>query len=80
MLGDNVVKALRNINELGPTLEALVEEMRVLRELIEEMRAMRDEMGEVTLALHETRDRLDRTNELAEDALQHADGTTDGAP
>lgn len=74
MLGDNVVKALRNINELGPTLEALVEEMRVLRELIDEMRSMRDELGQVSRALHETTDRLERASELAEDVLRQTDG------
>lgn len=69
MLGDNVVKALRNINELGPTLEALVEEMKVLRELIDEMQAMRGDLGEVRQALEDTTARLDRANDLAEQVL-----------
>lgn len=76
MLGDNVTKALRSLNDLGPTLEELVEEMRVLRELIDEMRAMRDELGDVKEALHRTTDRLDRANELAGDVLH---GTEDAS-
>lgn len=74
MLGDNVVKALRSLNDLGPTLEDLVDEMRVLRELIDEMRAMRDELGQVEKALRDTTDRLDRANDLAEDVLRQTDG------
>lgn len=74
MLGDQVISALRNINELGPTLEALVEEMRVLRELIEEMRLTRDQLSEVTDALRDTTGRLDRANELAEAAVEQAEG------
>lgn len=70
MLGDNVTKALRNLNELGPTLEDLVEEMRVLRELIDEMRGMREDLGDVRRALGETTERLDRANELAAEVLE----------
>lgn len=73
MLGNNVTKALRSLNDLGPTLEELVEEMRVLRELIDEMRAMRDELGDVKQALHATTDRLDRANELAQDVLRETE-------
>lgn len=76
MLGNNVAKALRSLNDLGPTLEELVEEMRVLRALIEEMRAMRDELGDVKQALHRTTDRLDHANELAEDVLRETDGAS----